>query len=70
MANLEVWKLSKIQNFSSISLKLCLLGQKNTGTRVVNTFHFSILACLDLGLSIMSKGRKLNFVTKFHRQAL
>ena len=26
----------KIQNFSSISLKLCLLGQKNTGTWGVN----------------------------------
>ena len=26
----------KIQNFSSISLKLCLLGQKYTGTRFVN----------------------------------
>ena len=29
--------MKKIQNFSSISPKLCLLGKKNTGTLVVNT---------------------------------
>ena len=36
VANWPYESYGKIQNFSSISLKLCLLGQKNTGTWGVN----------------------------------
>ena len=36
MANWRYKIYGKIQNFSSISLRLCLLDQKNTGTWGVN----------------------------------
>ena len=36
VANWRHKSYGKIQNFSSISLKLCLLGEKNTGTWIVN----------------------------------
>ena len=36
VANWRYESYGKMQNFSSISLKLCLLGQKNTGTWSVN----------------------------------
>ena len=39
MANWWYESYGKIPNFSSISLKLRLLGQKNTGTWVVNTVY-------------------------------
>ena len=37
VANWWNGRYENIQNFSSISLKFCLLGQKNTGTWAVNT---------------------------------
>ena len=46
VANWPYKGYGKIQNFSSISLKLCLLDQKNTGTWTVNItidLHRSVL---------------------------
>ena len=40
---LKVWTFEKIQNFSSISLKLCLLGPKHIGTWGVNTTTNTLL---------------------------
>ena len=37
VANWRYESYGKIQKISSISLKLCLLGQKNTGTWIGNT---------------------------------
>ena len=38
----------KTQNFSSFSLKFCLLGQKTTGTWVVNNTITTLVSSLDL----------------------
>ena len=42
VANRRYESYGKIQNFSSISLKLCLLGQKNTATETL-TQHIRLL---------------------------
>ena len=44
VANWRYESYGKIQNFSSISLKLCLLDQKNTGTQGVN-ITIAIASC-------------------------
>ena len=53
VANWQYESYEKIQNFSSISLKLCLLGQKNTGTWGVNNTIGNLQKQLDIAIDIV-----------------
>ena len=55
MVNKGCGSYTKIQNYTSISLKLCLPGKKNTEIWGVNIYHFNITLIILLYMGDLSK---------------